>query len=60
MGVEGPTFDEFPYYAAKRAQEQVVAAEGDVSSTVVKSAQFDEFAGTTRYGSKDLSVRQIV
>jgi uncharacterized protein YbjT (DUF2867 family) len=41
--VENPVFDEFPYYAAKRAQEQIVT-ESALSSTIVKSAQFDEFA----------------
>lgn len=43
VGVENPVFDQFPYYAAKRAQEQIVA-NSDLPSTIVKSTQFDEFA----------------
>ncbi|TFD12960.1 nucleoside-diphosphate sugar epimerase [Cryobacterium sp. TMT1-2-2] len=42
-GVEDPVFDDFPYYAAKRAQEEIVAA-GPIQSTIVKSTQWYEFA----------------
>ena len=42
-GVDNPVFDDFPYYLAKRAQDEIVAA-SDVPSTVVKSTQWHEFA----------------
>lgn len=42
-GVDNPVFDDFPYYLAKRAQDEIVAA-SPVPSTVVKSTQWHEFA----------------
>lgn len=42
-GVDNPVFDEFPYYVAKRAQEELVAG-SPVASTVVQSTQWHEFA----------------
>jgi uncharacterized protein YbjT (DUF2867 family) len=43
VGIENPVFDDFPYYVAKRAQEEIVA-EALVPSTIVKSTQWFEFA----------------
>ncbi|GAA1490568.1 SDR family oxidoreductase [Brachybacterium sacelli] len=42
-GVDSPVFDDFPYYVAKRAQDDIVA-NSNVPSTVVKSSQWHEFA----------------
>jgi uncharacterized protein YbjT (DUF2867 family) len=42
-GVENPMFDDFPYYVAKRAQEQIVAS-STLASIIVKSTQWYEFA----------------
>ena len=42
-GVEDTVFDDFPYYAAKRAQEGIVN-ESPIRSTIVKSTQWHEFA----------------
>jgi uncharacterized protein YbjT (DUF2867 family) len=42
-GIEKPVFDEFPYYLAKRAQEEIVS-EAALRSTTVKSSQWHEFA----------------
>ena len=41
--IDSPVFDHFDYYLAKRAQEQVVR-QSDVSSSIVRSAQWMEFA----------------
>lgn len=42
-GVDNPVFDDFPYYVAKRAQDEIVV-DSAVPSTVVKSTQWHEFA----------------
>ncbi|MEM6108415.1 NAD(P)H-binding protein [Mycobacterium sp. 050272] len=42
-GIEDPVFDEFPYFAAKRAAHDVVL-EGSVPATIVRSTQWFEFA----------------
>lgn len=42
-GIEHPALDGFPYYAAKRAQERIVA-ESPVESSILKSTQWHEFA----------------
>lgn len=42
-GVEDTIFDDFAYYAAKRAQEEIVN-ESPIRSTIVKSTQWHEFA----------------
>jgi uncharacterized protein YbjT (DUF2867 family) len=42
-GVEDAVFDNFPYYAAKRAQEGIVE-DSPLRSTIVKSTQWHEFA----------------
>lgn len=42
-GVDSPVFDDFPYYVAKRAQDEIVA-NSDVPSTILKSTQWHEFA----------------
>ncbi|NDO79166.1 NAD(P)H-binding protein [Kocuria indica] len=41
--IDNPVFDEFDYYLAKRAQEQVLAA-SSLEHVVVRSAQWMEFA----------------
>jgi uncharacterized protein YbjT (DUF2867 family) len=43
IGVDNPVFDDFPYYVAKRAQDEIVAGAA-VPSTTVKSTQWHEFA----------------
>jgi uncharacterized protein YbjT (DUF2867 family) len=42
-GIEDPTLDGFPYYAAKRAAKQIVL-DSPVPVTLVKSTQWHEFA----------------
>lgn len=42
-GIEDPVFDEFPYFVAKRAAEEVVLG-GLVPATIVKSTQWHEVA----------------
>ena len=42
-GIEDPTLDGFPYYAAKRAAKEIVLG-GPVPVTLVKSTQWHEFA----------------
>ncbi|MEB3982132.1 NAD(P)H-binding protein [Mycobacterium sp. 663a-19] len=42
-GVEDPTLDGLPYYAAKRAAKEIVL-DGPVPATIVKSTQWHEFA----------------
>jgi uncharacterized protein YbjT (DUF2867 family) len=42
-GIQNPVFDDFPYYVAKRDQEQIVSSSG-VPSTIVRSTQWYEFA----------------
>jgi uncharacterized protein YbjT (DUF2867 family) len=42
-GIEDPMFDEFPYFMAKRAAEEVVL-EGPVPATIVKSTQWHELS----------------
>ena len=42
-GIEDAVFDDFPYYAAKRAQEGIVK-ESPIRSTIVKSTQWHEFS----------------
>lgn len=42
-GVENPVFDDFPYYLAKRAQDEIVAT-SYLPTTMVKSTQWHEFA----------------
>lgn len=42
-GIDNPVFDDFPYYLAKRAQEEIVASSA-VPWTIVKSSQWLEFA----------------
>jgi uncharacterized protein YbjT (DUF2867 family) len=42
-GIDDPTLDGFPYYAAKRAAKQIVL-DGPVPVTIVKSTQWHEFA----------------
>lgn len=41
--IDSPAFDAFPYYLAKRAQEQVVKDSG-LSTTIIRSTQWHEFA----------------
>ena len=43
IGVEKPELDDIPYYAAKRAQENIVAL-GPVPATTVKASRFFESA----------------
>lgn len=43
LGIEDPVFDGFPYYVAKRGQEDAVRAAA-VPATIVKSSQWYEFA----------------
>jgi uncharacterized protein YbjT (DUF2867 family) len=43
LGIEQPAFDDFAYYRAKRAQEELVAAHL-LPSTTVKTSQWFEFA----------------
>lgn len=42
-GIENPVFENFSYYLAKRAQEELIA-NSSVPSTIVKSTQWFEFA----------------
>jgi uncharacterized protein YbjT (DUF2867 family) len=42
-GIDDPTLDGFPYYAAKRAAKEIVLA-GPVPAMIVKSTQWYEFA----------------
>jgi uncharacterized protein YbjT (DUF2867 family) len=42
-GLEKPVFDEFPYYAAKRAAKEIVL-DSSVPATIVKSTQWHEIA----------------
>lgn len=41
--IDDPVFDEFPYYLAKRAQEQVVR-QSSLAATIVRTTQWHEFA----------------
>lgn len=42
-GVENPVFDNFPYYIAKRNQEEIVK-NSDLDATILKTSQWYEFA----------------
>lgn len=41
--IDSPVFDAFPYYLAKRAQEQVIE-NSSLSTTIIRSTQWHEFA----------------
>lgn len=41
--IDQPAFDDYPYFLAKRAQEEVVRASG-ISSSIVRSTQWHEYA----------------
>lgn len=41
--IDQPAFDDYPYFLAKRAQEEVVRGSG-ISSSIVRSAQWHEYA----------------
>lgn len=43
LGVENPVFDNFPYYVAKRKQEEIVRNSG-LDATILKTSQWHEFA----------------
>ena len=43
LGVENPVFDNFPYYVAKRKQEEIVG-NSDLDATILKTSQWHEFA----------------
>jgi uncharacterized protein YbjT (DUF2867 family) len=43
LGVENPVFDSFPYYLAKRRQEEIVGDSG-LDATILKTSQWHEFA----------------
>ena len=43
LGVENPVFDDFPYYVAKRKQEEIVGNSG-LDATILKTSQWHEFA----------------
>lgn len=42
-GVENPVFDNFPYYVAKRKQEEIVK-NSNLDATILKTTQWNEFA----------------
>lgn len=43
LGIETPVFDEFPYYVAKREQEEIVG-NSNLDATILKTSQWYEFA----------------
>ena len=42
-GIENPVFDDFPYYVAKRKQEEIVG-NSNLDATILKTTQWHEFA----------------